>query len=85
YIILPNYKMRQIINLECITQLLSEKEYKYLKGCEVDFAICDKEGYIVKVIELQKGGHHNDPEWIWKDNTKKKACRILGIKFEEDY
>lgn len=85
YIILPNYKMRQIINLECIAQLLSAKEYKYLKGCEVDFAVCDKEGYIVKVIELQKGGHHNDPEWIWKDNTKRKTCRILGIEFEEDY
>ncbi|WP_434292029.1 hypothetical protein [Clostridium botulinum] len=85
YIILPNYKMRQMINLECIAQLLSKKEYEYLSGCELDFTICDKEGYIVKVIELQKGGHHNDPEWIWKDNTKKKACGILGIEFEEDY
>jgi hypothetical protein len=32
---------------------------------------------------LQKGLHHNEQEWIWKDNTKKKAMRVLGIDFEE--
>ncbi|MBU5485986.1 hypothetical protein KQI86_16820 [Clostridium sp. MSJ-11] len=83
--VLPNYEMNKLINLECIKQLLSEKEYKYLKGCEVDFFICDMEGYILKAIEVQKGEHHNESEWIWKDNCKKKVFRILGIEFEEYY
>ncbi|WP_291581423.1 hypothetical protein [Clostridium sp. UBA6640] len=78
-IVLPNYKMNKLINLECIKQLLSEEEYKYLKGCEVDFFICDMEGYIVKAAELQKGEHHNESEWIWKDNCKKEENRIDGV------
>lgn len=84
-IVLPNYKMNKLINLECIKQLLSEEEYKYLKGCEVDFFICDMEGYIVKAAELQKGEHHNESEWIWRDNCKKKVFKILDIEFEEFY
>lgn len=83
YIILPNYYLHQLIKIESIRQIIDEKEFNYLETCIVDFAICNNDGYLLKGIELQKGSHHNDPEWIWKDKTKKKLFRILGIEFEE--
>lgn len=84
-IILPNYNFSKIFNVDFLYNILSEDECKYLKTCILDIVLCDIEGIPFKVIEVQKGSHHNNSEWIRKDGIKKKACTVLGIEFEEIY
>jgi hypothetical protein len=43
------------------------------------------EGELLKIIELQKGEHHNSPEWIFKDNLKRSACKKCAITIEEKF
>lgn len=81
FFIRPN----QITNINSLKKYFDAKEIEYLYKCIFDFVIVDKEGYVCKVIELQKGKHHNDKEWIDKDNIKKNALEYLGIEFEEMY
>ncbi|APM37790.1 hypothetical protein [Clostridium kluyveri] len=82
-IIVPNYNFSKIFNVYSLEHFLNDNELNYLKTCELDFVICNKEGIPFRVEEVQKGDHHNDNEWIWKDNVKKRALQILGIEFEE--
>lgn len=84
-IVLPNIKLIKLINLEKIKEFFTADEFVYLKGCIVDFAICDLEGEVFKIVELQKGAHHNEKEWIKKDGLKARAASICGIDFIEKY
>ena len=83
FVVFPNYKADSIINIKTIKNALLEEEYEYLRKCYFDFIICDLEGNVLKVIELQRGKHHNEKEWIEKDNMKRRICEVAGIEFEE--
>ncbi len=83
-IILPNYNIKNIIDLDKIRKELSEDEYEYLsKEASFNFVVCNLEGIPIKVIQVQRGEHHNKKEWIVKDKTKEKVCRITNLEFEE--
>ncbi|MFT8352936.1 DUF2726 domain-containing protein [Clostridium saccharoperbutylacetonicum] len=83
FVVFPNYKADSIINIKTIKNALLEEEYEYLRKCYFDFIICDLEGNVLKVIELQRGKHHNEKEWIEKDNMKRRICENAGFEFEE--
>lgn len=82
-IIIPNCKADSIINIITIKNLLLEEQYEYLRKCYFDFVILDLEGNPIKVIELQRGSHHNKKEWKEKDLIKQELCNVAGIEFEE--
>lgn len=65
-----------------IYDIFKEEKAKYVSKCYVDFLIIKNE-IPYKVYELQKGKHHNTPDWIEKDKIKKMACLASGLKFEE--
>lgn len=85
HIVLPNIKLKNLINLEKIKEMFDEGDYDYLKGCIIDFAICNLEGEVIKLVELQKGIHHNEKEWVKKDRLKARAANIIGLNFIEKY
>lgn len=84
-IVIPNYPLRQLFNINSIASHFNKDEVSYLWRCIVDFVVITEDGYILKVVELQKGKHHDDIDWIEKDNLKRKALSIAGITFEETY
>lgn len=83
YLILPNYPLSQMIEINNFKDFFEKSELKYLKYCVYDFVIIDKDGYVAKVVECQKGKHHNDKEWIKKDYLKRKILELSKIDFEE--
>lgn len=85
FIIIPNLCLHSIANLSIIKNEFSDKDYLYLKTCRLDFFIADSNGYIVEVVELQKGTHHDTKEWIYKDSLKRTALTLLKIPLREEY
>ncbi len=85
FIVYPNCKADSIIDTEKIQKYINEEEYNYLKNCYFNFVILDLDGNPLKIIQLQKGKHHNEKQWIKKDNIKRKICEFTGIEFEEMY
>lgn len=84
-LVVPNRLIRQIVDLERILPQLDPMERKYPWNCEVDFAVYGSDGDILFVEEVQRGDHHNDPEWIKKDAIKRKVLKIAGIKLVESF
>jgi hypothetical protein len=86
-IISPNINLLTILgdSFELLKNYFSKADINYLKKCIIDFVISDSDGYIIKCIELQKGSHHDNPEWIYKDSLKKKALNLLHISFSEEF
>ena len=83
-IILINYKIKDLIDLNQLKNNLSNDEVEYLTGnSEFNFTICDLEGNIKKVVQVQRGIHHNQKEWIWRDSVKEKVSKLCGIEYEE--
>lgn len=85
YIICINVSLITFIDIDDLISFFAPSEINYLKFCIIDFVIADSDGFIVKCIELQKGTHHNDKDWIYKDALKKKCFSILGIDFSYEY
>lgn len=85
YIICPNVLLKVFTDIDELSSLFLSVELKYLKSCIIDFVIADIDGYVVKCIELQKGDHHNNKDWIYKDSLKRKCFKILGIDFSYEY
>lgn len=83
YFIIPNIKFYQVFDATPLERMMDSKEYSYISKSILDYVVYNRDGYPVKVIELQKSEHHNDPEWIWKDNAKRRAVEILRIEYEE--
>lgn len=83
YLVLPNYPLNQMLNINNFKDFFEKSELRYLKYCVYDFVIIDKDGYVAKVVECQKGKHHNDKEWIKKDYLKRKILELSKIDFEE--
>jgi hypothetical protein len=85
-ILLPNYRVVDIIDLESFKDVLDKDEYAYIKnGASFNLVIADLEGIPLKVVQISRGEHHNDEEWIWKDNVKRKICKLAGLEFKEEY
>ena len=83
--IVPNRLMRQIVDLDALKTHFEPKAMTYLWACEVDFAVYNEDGVIVLVEELQRGKHHNDKEWIWKDGVKRRALELSRVSFRESF
>lgn len=80
----PNYKVRDVIDLDNLKNNLTSEEYIYLNNnASFNFVISDKNGYPQKVIQACIGKHHNEEEWIKKDKIKEKVCKLAGVDFEE--
>jgi len=54
-------------------------------SAEIDFAVYSGDGGLLFVEELQRGDHHNLPEWIWKDAVKRKVLQLAGIPLRESF
>lgn len=62
---------------------VGKKEFGYAKDAEIDFAEYNEDGHLLFVEELQRGDHHNSPEWIWKDAVKRKVLQLAAIPLRE--
>ena len=82
---MPNRALRQIIKVDDLRAHFKPDDLRYLRYCEVDMALYDAEGNIVCVEEVQRGDHHNDPEWIRKDALKRRALALACIPFIESF
>jgi len=57
---------------------------KYLWRAIIDFAVY-RNGRLLFVMELQKGPHHNEREWIKKDVAKRRVFEYFGVPFYESF
>lgn len=78
-IVIPNKKLSETIDIWKLRDHFIEKEFSYLCGCVFDFIIYSPKGIPFKVNELQAGKHHNDKEWIIKDNLKKRLVNSVVL------
>lgn len=87
-IIQANPRLSDVLGREAFTRLskhFSEEDSRYLRHCYVDWAIYDADGYPAWVIELQRGPHHDNADWLRKDRLKRKLCLAAGLRFEEKF
>lgn len=84
-IIIPNVKLADLILIKTIESFYNADELRYLRNCILDFVFYSEEGLPIKVLELQRGDHHNDTEYIIKDKLKKSAVKRIGILYEETF
>jgi hypothetical protein len=82
-IIVPNKRLKDIVDIA--QGIFSKEEFSYLNRCICDYTVYNDAGKLLKIVELQKGPHHDEPEWQKKDAIKRNACKQLGIVFEEIY
>ncbi len=85
YIVCPNLKASNMIDINGIKKYLLKEEFEYLEKCNFNFVLFDLEGNPLKVIQLDKGIHHDKSEWKKKDDIKRKICEVLAIDFEVVY
>lgn len=81
--VMVNVRAKTFIKENIIQTLVTPETYEYYKVCIFDFVIYNYKGYPTKIIELQRGKHHNEIEWIKKDKMKKDICKSVGLEFEE--
>lgn len=84
-IVVPNRLLKRIVNLDQLKPALENREFDYAKNAEIDFVVYDEDGRLLFVEEMQRGGHHNLPEWIWKDAVKRKVMQLAGIRLRESF
>jgi len=84
-IIMVNVRLSDLIELKSIESFYEKDELKYLNNCIVDFVLYSKGGSPLKIIELQRGKHHDENDYIYKDKLKKTAIMRIGIKYKEVY
>lgn len=81
-----NRRISDFINVEKFKSLFNKNEYNYLLNkAEVNFIVCDKKTNPIKVVQVNRGEHHNQQEWIERDKLKKKICVYAGLDFEVVY
>lgn len=83
--IMVNVRLADLIDINVIRSFYSNEELKYLQNCILDFVIYSEDGFPLKVVELQRGEHHNTEEYIIKDRLKKSAIKRIGIIYEETF
>lgn len=84
-LLVPQPLLRVIVNLDSISSHLAPDELEYARRCLLDVALCDPDdGTVRMVVEVQRGRHHDDPDWVRKDAIKKKVLLLAGIPFRED-
>lgn len=90
-IVVPNRVFYQLIERGALSDLQAryyaerESDWRYIRTCELDMVIYDKQGNLIGVEEVQRGQHHNDPEWIRKDALKREALEQANIPFWESF
>jgi hypothetical protein len=91
YIVIPNRVFYQLLTRDGLRDLEAnhyrdrQDDWQYVRTCELDLVIYDSEGHLVAVEEVQRGDHHNHPEWIRKDGLKREALALAGIPFRESF
>lgn len=86
--VIPNRLLRQVIGFAAMETLkagFSSPEQRYLHACELDFCVYDARGELLHVEEVQRGDHHNDPEWVEKDLLKRRALALIGVQLQESF
>jgi hypothetical protein len=84
-IIMANVRLADLIVIKSIESFYDSVELRYLRNCIIDFVFYSEDGLPLKVIELQRGEHHNDNEYIIRDRLKKSAIKRIGILYEETF
>ncbi|CAO3439545.1 hypothetical protein [Azospirillum argentinense] len=82
--VVPNYRLADVIDVSGLIGF-GVDEIAYLRSCILDFVVIDVDGLPIKAVETQKGGHHDSPEWVWKDSVKRRAVLAAGLAFEETF
>ena len=83
-IILINIKIKEILKISKVENQLNDSELEYLySDASFNFLLCDLEGKAIKVVQVQRGIHHNEKKWIWRDSVKEKVSKLCGIEYEE--
>ncbi|WP_302783019.1 DUF2726 domain-containing protein [Clostridium saudiense] len=83
-IILINIKIKEILKISKVENQLNDSELEYLySDASFNFVLCDLEGKAIKVVQVQRGIHHNEKKWIWRDSVKEKVSKLCGIEYEE--
>jgi hypothetical protein len=86
--VIPNRLLRQLIGFDVMEALKADftaPEQRYLQACELDFCVFDAHGELLHVEEVQRGDHHNEPEWVEKDLLKRKALALIGVQLQESF
>lgn len=86
--VIPNRLLRQVIGFTAMETLkagFTPPEQRYLHACELDFCVYDARGELLHLEEVQRGDHHNDPEWVEKDLLKRRALALIGIELQESF
>jgi len=60
--VMVNVRANALIKENIIQTLVSRETYEYYKVCIFDFIVYNYEGYPIKIIELQRGKHHNEED-----------------------
>ncbi|AGH85393.1 hypothetical protein [Ralstonia pseudosolanacearum] len=87
-LVIPNRLLRQVVGFERLRGLkgrFSSKDYADLWKFELDFAVYSDTGVLLFVEEVQRGEHHDKPEWIRKDALKREALKAAGVVLRESF
>lgn len=84
-IVVPNYPMRSLVDVQALKPHFSAEDFMYVQNCELDLVVCNDAGYVAYVEEVQRGDHHNTREWSRKDALKRQALKLAGIPFRESF
>ncbi len=85
YVVVPNRKLHQLTDLNIFKSEFSQKDFKYLLWCEIDFCIYTGNGILLWVEEMQRGPHHDTPKYIYRDALKRKVLNLAKIRLEETF
>lgn len=87
-IVIPNRLLAQIVGrpaMKDIVAAFDSSDRFYLYTCEIDYAVYSADGQLIFAEEVQRGGHHDNPEWIRKDALKRAALGLAGIELKESF
>jgi hypothetical protein len=80
-IIVPSRLLRHTIDLAALKAHFSSTDMAYLRTSVLDFVTYDRDGFVLAAEEVQRGEHHNSPEWVRKDALKRRALELSGVPF----
>lgn len=86
--VIPNRLLRQLIGFDAHEALkagFTPQQQRYLHACELDLCVFDAHGELLHVEEVQRGDHHNAPEWVEKDRLKRQALALIGVQLQESF